>query len=172
MNRMQLSLLIVAACMAASITACTNHSSHTTSSGSAATPAASGAPTPTPKPVNRTIAEAGTYFYGKLDRAIGTAKNKDGDHFTLVEASSRPYSLAGSEIDGHLTDVQPARPGQPATMNLVFDDIRAFDGTTAPVDAELLTQLTPKSPNADIELPARTVIELRFKSAARSSASQ
>lgn len=158
--------------MAASIAACANHSSNTTSSESEASPAASGTPAATPKAVNRTIAQTGTFFYGKLDRAIGTAKNKDGDNFTLVETSSRPYSLAGSEIDGHLTGVQPARPGQPAAMTLVFDDIRAFDGTTAPVNAELLTQLSPKAPNAEIELPARTVIELRFKSPARSSASQ
>lgn len=118
--------------------------------------------------------EAGTYFYGKLDRPIGTKKNKNGDNFTLVETTSRPFSLAGSEIDGHLINVQPAGPMRSAKMTLVFDDIRAFDGKTAPVNVELLSSgaLLPKTAQADIALPARTVLEVRFKSPARTTVSQ
>ena len=67
----------------------------------------------------RTIVDAGTYFYGKLDRPIGTNKNEDGDNFTLVETTSRPFSLAGSEIDGHLTNVRAA-----GSMRSAEDDDR------------------------------------------------
>jgi len=173
---MKLSALFAAigtACMAASIAACSNHSSNATTRGEQAPQATSSAQAP--QTANeQTIVEAGTYFYGKLDRPISTSKNKNGDNFTLVETTSRPFSLAGSEIDGHLTNVKPAGPTRSAKMTLVFDDIRTFDGKTAPVNVELLASgaLSPKTPQADIALPARTVLEVRFKAPARTTVSQ
>jgi hypothetical protein len=160
--------------MAASIAACSNHTSNATASGGQSSPAASSAPAVPTAPHVETVAEAGTYFYGKLDRPLSTKKNKNGNNFTLVETTSKPFSLAGSEIDGHLTGVQSAGPNRTAKMTLVFDDIRLFDGTKAPVDVELLSSatLSPKTPQADIAVPARTLLELRFKSTARATESQ
>ena len=173
MKPSQLFAAIGTACIAASIAACSNHSSDATTRGEQAPQATSHAKAPQAGP-ERTIVDAGTYFYGKLDRPIGTKKNKDGDNFTLVETTSRPFSLAGSEIDGHLTNVRAAGPMRSAKMTLVFDDIRTFDGKTAPVNVELLSSgaISPKTPQADIALPARTVLEVRFKSPVRATASQ
>lgn len=160
--------------MAASIAACSNHSSNAATNGNQSSQAASSAPAAQSASHPETVAEAGTYFYGTLDRPLGTKKNKDGDNFTLVETTSKPFSLAGSEIDGHLTDVESAGPNRTAKMTLVFDDIRLFDGTKAPVDVEFLSAatLSPKAPQADIVVPARTLLELRFKSTARATAAQ
>jgi hypothetical protein len=173
MKPSQLFAAIGTACMAASIAACSNHSSNSTTRSEQEPQATSSAQAP-PAERQHTIVEAGTYFYGKLDRSIGTKKNKNGDGFTLVETTSRPFSLAGSEIDGHLANVRPAGAARSAEMTLVFDDIRTFDGTTAPVNVELLSAeaLSPKTPQADIALPARTVLEVRFKSPVRATVSQ
>ncbi len=160
--------------MAAIVAACSNHSSNAATNGDQSSPAASSAPAAQTAPHGETVAQAGTYFFGKLDRPLSTKKNKNGDNFTLVETTSKPFSLAGSEIDGHITDVQSAGPNRTAKMTLVFDDIRLFDGTKAPVDVEFLSAatLSPKTPQADIVVPPLTLLELRFKSSARATATQ
>jgi hypothetical protein len=88
------------------------------------------------------IVAAGTDYYGKLERPIGTKTSKDGDTFVLDETRSSDRSLSGAAIDGHLEDLQAAGPMRNPKMTVVFDDIRLPDGTKAPVDVVLVTSKT------------------------------
>lgn len=89
-----------------------------------------------------TIVAAGTQYYGKLERPIGTKMSKDGDSFAIDETRSSDKALNGAVIDGHLEDIQPAGTMRNPKMTVVFDDIRLPDGTNAPVDVQLITSET------------------------------
>jgi len=85
---------------------------------------------------------AGTDYYGKLQAPIGSKTSHDGDTFALVEADTflhKNPALHGAVVEGHLTNISPARPAHNPSMTLVFDDIKLPDGTKAPVDVQLVS---------------------------------
>jgi len=96
------------------------------------------------------VARAGTTYYGKLDKAIGTKVSRDGDTFTLAHTDTflhKNAALAGTVIDGHVENVRAAGPMRNPAMTIVFDDIRLPDGTKEPVNASIVSwkQFDPKT---------------------------
>ena len=92
---------------------------------------------------------AGTTFDAKLQADLSSAKNHDGDRFTLKEQNplfGGNSLLKGSIIEGHLENVSKAVRGQKAGLHVVFDDILLSDGTREPIDATLVnTKLETKT---------------------------
>ncbi len=87
------------------------------------------------------VVAAGTDFYGKLQQPIGTKTSHDGDTFTMVGTNTlfhKNAALEGAVISGHLTGITPAGPARKPTMTIVFDQIKMPDGTTSPVDVQLV----------------------------------
>jgi hypothetical protein len=118
---------------AVSLAACAGKSSNVTtqSAGSSAAP-----PTGASTVV---LVTSGTTVKTRLQQEISSKKNHDGDKFTLVvQNSSKNPSLNGAVIDGHLDNVTAAGMGRKPAMTIVFDDIRTPDGTTAPVDVQIV----------------------------------
>lgn len=96
------------------------------------------------------VARAGTPFYGKLDKAVGTKVSHDGDTFTLTHADTlfhKNPALDGAVIDAHVESVHAAGPMHNPSMTIVFDDIRLPDGTKEPVNASILSwkEFDPKT---------------------------
>jgi len=127
---------LVALLALSAIAACAHHANVTTRSAGASASAA-----------GSVIAAAGTVYYGKLERPIGTKISHDGDAFAIDETRSSDPSLDGAVIDGHLEDVARAGPMRNPKMTIVFDDIMLADGTKAPVDVELVSMraFSPKT---------------------------
>lgn len=96
------------------------------------------------------LVNAGTRYYGKLDKAIGTKVSHDGDAFTLTHTDTffhKNAALDGSVIDAHVENVRSAGPMRKPAMTIVFDDIRLPDGTKEPVNASIVSwkQFDPKT---------------------------
>jgi hypothetical protein len=125
-----LALLGVGCLAAGLLTACGHHASNVTTRSAGAGQTATG---------GATIVAAGTDYYGKLERPIGSKTNKDGDAFSIDETRSSDAALKGAVIDGHLEGVQAAGSMRNPKMTIVFDDIRMPDGTKEPVDVQLVT---------------------------------
>jgi hypothetical protein len=85
-----------------------------------------------------TVVPAGTEFYGKLERPIGSKMSKDGDTFSLDETRAGDPALKGAIVDGHLEELQSAGPMRNPKMTVVFDDVRMADGTKLPVNVQLV----------------------------------
>jgi hypothetical protein len=124
-------LLIAAGLTAVLLTACGKSSNVSTQSAVTGAPSAAG-------PV---LVAAGTRFEGQLQNEIATNKNHDGDPFTIAEHDTWLHSapaLHGAVIEGHLANVSAAGMAKKPSLTLVFDDIRMPDGTTAPIDVQLV----------------------------------
>lgn len=122
---------LTAALFALTLGACGHHSDVTTRSAGANAAGSNG---------GTQVVAAGTQYYGKLDRAISTKSDHDGDTFALAQTDTlfhKNPALHGAVIDGHLEDVHAAGPMRNPAMTLVFDDIRMPDGTKAPVNVKL-----------------------------------
>lgn len=96
------------------------------------------------------VVNAGTAYYGKLDKAIGTKVSHDGDAFTLTHTDTLLHknpALDGAVIDGHVENVRAAGPMRNPAMTIVFDDIRLPDGSKEPVNASIVSwkQFDPKT---------------------------
>jgi len=96
------------------------------------------------------VAKAGTTYYGKLDKAVGTKISHDGDGFTLTHTDTffhKNPALDGTVIDAHVENVRAAGPMRKPSMTIVFDDLRLADGTKEPVNASILSwkQFDPKT---------------------------
>ena len=96
------------------------------------------------------VARAGTAFYGKLDKTIGTKVSRDGDAFTLTHTDTffhKSPALEGAVIDAHVENVRAAGPMRNPSMTVIFDDLRLPDGTKEPVNASILSwkQFDPKT---------------------------
>jgi hypothetical protein len=85
------------------------------------------------------VAEAGTIYRGKLQQEINSKTSHNGDTFTLV-AVGAPAALAGSSIEGHLSNVQAAGLAKKPAMTIVFDDVLLSDGTKVPINVSLLSE--------------------------------
>jgi hypothetical protein len=83
----------------------------------------------------------GTKFEVDVPQEISTGKNKNMDEVVfpvntgLVGANP---ALKGAKVEGHLENVVKAQRGKKATLHLVFDEIMFKDGTTQPINAQLL----------------------------------
>lgn len=120
----------LAVALSLSIVACARSSNVRTESAGA------GAPTS-----GAVLVAAGTTFYGKLQQEISSKTSHDGDKFTLVEADTlfhKTPALHGAVINGHLENVQPAGLARKPSMTIVFDNMVMPDGTTAPVNVQLM----------------------------------
>ena len=96
------------------------------------------------------VAQKGTVFYGKLDKAVGTKVSHDGDTFTLAQTDTlfhKSPELAGAIVDGHVENVHAAGPGRNPSMTIIFDDIRLSDGTKEPVNLAIVStkEFDPKT---------------------------
>lgn len=101
-------------------------------------------------PGGEVVAKAGTVFYGKLDKTIGTKVSHDGDTFTLAHTDTffhQNPALDGMAVDAHVENVRAAGPMRKPSMTIVFDDIRLPDGTKEPVNASILSwkEFDPKT---------------------------
>jgi hypothetical protein len=112
----------------ASLAAC-GHSNNVTTRSAGAGQSASG---------GTTVVAAGTEYYGKLERPIGSKMSKDGDRFSLDETRAGDPALKGAIVDGHLEELQAAGPMRNPRMTVVFDDVRMPDGTKLPVNVQLV----------------------------------
>lgn len=125
----------LAALCAVSLAACgksSNVSSESANAGSAMSNAASG---------GTVLVKQGATFDGKLDKEISSNASKDGDTFTLTETDTmfkKNAALHGAMIEGHLAGVTAAGVGKKPGMTIVFDDIKMPDGTTAPINVQLM----------------------------------
>ncbi len=120
------------AAIALPLAGCGKSSNVSTQSAGSAAPAGSGP----------AVVTAGTVYYGKLKQEISSKKSHDGDTFVLVQTDTLVHknpALNGSQIEGHLENVTPAGMGRKPGMTIVFDDIRMPDGTTAPVNVQLIS---------------------------------
>jgi hypothetical protein len=123
--------LFVPACLILSLLAgCGHHANNVTTQSAGAGQGAAG---------GTTIVAAGTDYYGKLAEPIGSKTSQEGDKFALEETRASNADLKGSVIEGHLAGLQAAGPMRNPKMTIVFDDIRLPDGTTAPIDVQLVT---------------------------------
>jgi hypothetical protein len=118
----------VAALLMLALAECSKSSNVTTESAGANAGAAGGT----------VVVPAGTVYRGKLQQEISSKTSHDGDTFTLI-AVGAPASLAGSSIEGHLSNVQAAGLGKKPAMTIVFDDVLLSDGTKVPIDVALLS---------------------------------
>jgi hypothetical protein len=131
---------LVAALTAAVLLAACGHRAVSTQNAGGTTASAGG----------QVVANAGTLYYGKLDKAIGTKVSHDGDAFTLTHADTffhKNPALDGAVIDAHVENVRAAGPMRNPSMTIVFDDIRLPDGTKEPVNASIVSwkQFDPKT---------------------------
>jgi hypothetical protein len=96
------------------------------------------------------LAKKGDQIQARLTTTLDSGKLHDGDTFTMTEHEGffhhAPPALRGAVVEGHVENVEPAHIGHAAKMNVVFDDIKLADGTTAPIDAQVTSmgQLEPK----------------------------
>jgi hypothetical protein len=128
-------LALAAVVLAVSLAACgksSNVSSESAGPSAASQAAAAG---------GTVVAKAGTQFEGKLDKEISSKTSHDGDTFTLIEQDTmfhKDAALHGAIIEGHLAGISAAGMGKKPAMTIVFDDIKMPDGTTAPINAQLM----------------------------------
>jgi len=124
--------MMIAAAIAAALTACAKSAPVTTESRGAGAANTGG-----------TVAvAAGTDYYGKLQAPIGSKTSHDGNTFALSETDTflhKDPALHGAVVEGHLANVSPAGPAHSPSMTLVFDDIKLPDGTKSPVDVQLVS---------------------------------
>lgn len=83
---------------------------------------------------------AGTTIDATVQQEINSKTAQDGQPFTAITSS-------GSRIHGHLSQVARANIGRKAHLTLNVDTIRFGDGTTAPLDAEVIGVGTKKQTN-------------------------
>lgn len=118
-------LAMAAVLLAASLAACgksSNVSSESAGPVAASQAAAAG---------GTVVAKAGTVFDGKLDKEISSKTSHNGDTFTLTSKDG--------VIEGHLAGITAAGIGKKPGMTIVFDDIKMPDGSTAPINAQLMS---------------------------------
>ena len=117
-------LALAAVVLAVSLAACgksSNVSSESAGPSAAAQAGAAG---------GAVVAKAGTVYDGKLDKEISSKTSHNGDTFTLT--------AKGATIEGHLAGISAAGIGKKPAMTIVFDDIKMADGSTAPINAQLV----------------------------------
>lgn len=91
--------------------------------------------------------KAGTKINGKLDTTLDSAKNQDGDTFTLTLAPGlfQNKTLKGAVLEGHVEGVKSAAKfGKKGAMDIVFDDLKTTDGKVIPVAAQLSSAPKPQ----------------------------
>ncbi|HKW44446.1 MAG TPA: hypothetical protein VJN22_02250 [Candidatus Eremiobacteraceae bacterium] len=135
----KLSLIAVSACITLVMGCSSNSSSQSSgnppsaqSTAQAGTAGASGA----------VLATRGTEVDAVVQRELSSAKDKQGDAFTMVEKDTffhKNPALRGATIDGHVENVSAASPLHNATMTVVFDDVRLPDGSTAPIHSSIIS---------------------------------
>src|SRR4029077_12146653 len=89
-----------------------------------------------------TLAARGAEVDAIVQQDLNSAKNKQGDAFTLTEKDTffhKNPNLSGATIDGHVENVSAAGPTHNATMTVVFDDVRLADGSSAPIRASIIS---------------------------------
>ena len=117
-------LAVAAMLLAVSLAACgksSNVSSESAGPSAASQAAAAG---------GTVVAKAGTVYDGKLDKEISSKTSHNGDTFTLT--------AKGATIEGHVAGISAAGIGKKPAMTIVFDDIKMLDGSTAPINAQLV----------------------------------
>jgi hypothetical protein len=130
---------VLSACLALTIAACSSNSSSQSSNApagqSTAGSMAGGAS-------GTVLAARGVEVDAVVQQELDSAKNHQGDSFTMVEKDTffhKNPALHGAMIEGHVENVSAAKPLHNATMTVVFDDVRLPDGSTAPVHAAILS---------------------------------
>jgi hypothetical protein len=132
-------LFAAVVCVALTASACSSNSSSQNgnlpsnqSTSQAGTGGASGA----------TLATHGTEVDAVVQQELNSAKNNQGDAFTMAEKDTffhKNPALHGATIDGHVENLSPASPLHKATMTVVFDDVRLGDGSSAPIHAAIIS---------------------------------
>lgn len=130
---------VFSACLLLSVAACSSNSSSQSSNAPAGQSTgqsmAGGAP-------GTVLAARGVEVDAVVQQELDSAKNHQGDAFTMVEKDTffhKNPALHGATIEGHVENVSAAKPLHSATMTVVFDDVRLPDGSTAPVHAAILS---------------------------------
>ena len=82
----------------------------------------------------------GATLHAKIDQALDSKKNKDGDPFTMTPVDTlfdHHPELKGAVIEGHLENVSAAGPTHKASMSMIFDDVKYPDGNVVPAKLKL-----------------------------------
>jgi hypothetical protein len=83
----------------------------------------------------------GTKLEVDVPQEISTGKSKNMDEIVFPVntglVGGNPV-LKGAKVEGHLENVIKAQKGKKASLNLVFDEITFKDGTSQPINAQLL----------------------------------
>jgi len=133
----KISFCAALACVALCAAACSSNSSSQSGSSSQSTAQAGAA-----GGSGSTLAARGAEVDAVVQQDLNSAKNKQGDAFTLTEKDTffhKNPGLSGATIDGHVENVSPAGPTHNATMTVVFDDVRLADGSSAPIRASIIS---------------------------------
>jgi hypothetical protein len=133
-------LRVAAACVALAITACSSNSS--SQSGTNAPSNQSTTPAGESGASGTTLATRGTEVDAVVQQDLNSAKNKQGDTFTMAEKDTffhKNPALKGAMIDAHVENVSAASPMHKATMTVVLDDVRLADGSNAPIHAAIVS---------------------------------
>lgn len=89
----------------------------------------------------------GTEFVVKLDDALDSGKNTDGDLFTAAVSTGMfgDKTLKGFKVNGHVEGVKSAKMfGKKGELDIVIDELVAPDGAIYPVEAELTAAPKPE----------------------------
>ena len=133
-------LWVAAACFALGAAACSSNSS--SQSGTNASSNHAAAPAGESGASGTTLASRGTEVDAVVQQDVSSAKNKQGDAFTMAEKDTffhKNPALHGATIDGHIENVSAASPTHKATMTVVLDDVRLSDGSNAPIHAGIIS---------------------------------
>lgn len=105
----------------------------------------------TPPALAQTVlAHRGASVNATLEQTLDSGRAHDGDTFALVAKDTfftKAGPLKGATIEGHIESVTSASPRHKASMNIIFDDVKMADGTTAAVRAHVasMKELEPKT---------------------------
>jgi len=79
----------------------------------------------------------------RLDQALGSERNVEGDTFTAtVETNGRGNYGGipeGTKVVGHVVRAEARNGNEPGILGLAFDEIRFPDGTSRPIDGTVTT---------------------------------
>lgn len=91
---------------------------------------------------------SGTKITAKMDSTLDTGKAWVGQRFTMhVTAPYASSTLVGSYISGHVVKVVHAKQGVKPELQLGMDRLYLSDGSSFPIDGQLISDSKSKSEN-------------------------
>ena len=94
--------------------------------------------------------DGGSQVSGTLQNELSSKTSKDGDTFTVVTNSvpTTDGQNVSATVYGHVSQVVPQGLTKKAHINLTFDRISLSDGSSAPIDAKLVSMQSKQKTNA------------------------